>query len=96
MTKSELVERLQRKFPDLQGKDVDTAVRTILDAVAESLAAGRRVEIRGFGSFGVNHRPPRAGRNPMSGVPVRVPAKHRLHFKAGKELRERVNSRPIV
>ena len=63
-----------------------------LDAMAESLAKGERIEIRGFGSFGLNYRPPRVGRNPKSGEKVQVPEKYVPHFKAGKELRERVDS----
>ena len=64
----------------------------ILDAMAQALLAGNRIEIRGFGSFGLNYRPPRTGRNPKSGEKVQVPAKYVPHFKAGKELRERVDS----
>jgi integration host factor subunit beta len=63
----------------------------ILDAMSETLAKGDRIEIRGFGSFSLNYRPPRVGRNPKSGVKVEVPAKYVPHFKAGKELRERVD-----
>ena len=71
-------------------QDLEIAVKMILGAVAKSLAQGQRVEIRGFGSFGLNHRPPCVGRNPKSGEKVKVPAKYVPHFKAGKELRERV------
>ena len=67
-------------------------VKTILDALTEALAAGNRIEIRGFGSFSLNVRPPRVGRNPKSGEKVDVPAKRVPHFKAGKELRERVDT----
>jgi integration host factor subunit beta len=63
----------------------------MLDAMTEALAGGQRIEIRGFGSFALNYRPPRVGRNPKSGDRVQVPAKHVPHFKAGKELRERVD-----
>jgi len=66
-------------------------VKVILDALAETLAKGERIEIRGFGSFSLNYRPPRIGRNPKTGVKVEVPAKFVPHFKAGKELRERVD-----
>ena len=68
----------------------------ILDAMAKSLAQGQRIEIRGFGSFGLNYRPPRTGRNPKSGEKVQVPAKYVPHFKAGKELRERVDSQEQI
>ena len=69
----------------------DGTIKMILDAMAKSLADGQRIEIRGFGSFGLNYRPPRTGRNPKSGEKVQVPAKYVPHFKAGKELRERVD-----
>ncbi|CAN5416284.1 integration host factor subunit beta [soil metagenome] len=91
MTKSELIERLSTRHPQLVAKDADLAVKTILDAMSEALASGHRIEIRGFGSFSLNDRPPRIGRNPKSGEKVTVPAKRVPHFKAGKELRERVD-----
>lgn len=91
MTKSELITRLAQRFPQLVAKDADLAVKVILDALAETLAKGERIEIRGFGSFSLNYRPPRIGRNPKSGAKVEVPAKYVPHFKAGKELRERVD-----
>ena len=71
-------------------KDAEISVKEILAAIGTALARGDRVEIRGFGSFGLNHRPARTGRNPKSGEKVHVPPKHPPHFKAGKELRERV------
>ena len=83
--------RLAGRFPQLVAKDADFAVKVILDAMTAALARGDRIEIRGFGSFSLNHRPPRVGRNPKSGERVEVPAKHVPHFKAGKELRERVD-----
>ncbi len=92
MTKSDLIERLAERFPQLVVKDADFAVKMILDAISEALCKGDRVEIRGFGSFTLNHRPPRIGRNPKSGEKVSVPEKWIPHFKAGKELRERVYS----
>ena len=91
MTKSELINRLAARYPQLVAKDADFAVKTILDAMSVSLARGDRIEIRGFGSFALNYRPPRLGRNPKSGEKVRVPEKYVPHFKAGKELRERVD-----
>jgi integration host factor subunit beta len=91
MTKSELIARLAERFPQLVAKDADFAVKMILDAMAEALVRGDRIEIRGFGSFALNYRPPRIGRNPKSGDKVSVPAKWVPHFKAGKELRERVD-----
>jgi integration host factor subunit beta len=91
MTKSELIVRLAARFPQLVAKDADYAVKMILDAMSESLSSGGRIEIRGFGSFALNYRPPRVGRNPKSGERVSVPEKFVPHFKAGKELRERVD-----
>ena len=91
MTKSELIARLAERYPQLVAKDTELAVKTILDAMATSLSRGQRIEIRGFGSFDLNYRPPRVGRNPKSGSSVEVPEKYVPHFKAGKELRERVD-----
>lgn len=91
MTKSDLIARLAERFPQLVAKDADFAVKMILDAMSEALAKGDRIEIRGFGSFSLNYRPPRVGRNPKSGDKVSVPEKWVPHFKAGKELRERVD-----
>ena len=91
MTKSELIARLAERNPRLVARDADEAVNTMLDAMTEALSTGQRIEIRGFGSFALNYRPPRVGRNPKSGDRVQVPAKHVPHFKAGKELRERVD-----
>ncbi|MBK7424064.1 MAG: integration host factor subunit beta [Propionivibrio sp.] len=92
MTKSDMIARLAERFPQLVAKDADFAVKMILDALSEALAKGDRIEIRGFGSFSLNYRPPRVGRNPKSGDKVSVPEKWVPHFKAGKELRERVDS----
>ncbi|MBI1889749.1 MAG: integration host factor subunit beta [Burkholderiales bacterium] len=92
MTKSELIARLAERFPQLVAKDADYTVKTILDAMADALASGQRIEIRGFGSFALNCRPPRIGRNPKSGDKVMVPEKRVPHFKPGKELRERVDA----
>ncbi len=92
MTKSELIARLAERYPQLVAKDADNAVKTILDAMTDALATGQRIEIRGFGSFALNRRPPRIGRNPKSGDKVMVPEKRVPHFKPGKELRERVDA----
>ncbi len=91
MTKSELINRLAERNQRLVARDADEAVKTILEAMGQALASGNRIEIRGFGSFALNYRPPRIGRNPKSGERVPVPAKYVPHFKAGKELRERVD-----
>ena len=92
MTRSELIARLAERYPQLVAKDAEFAVRTILEAMARTLADGHRIEIRGFGSFALSHRPPRVGRNPKSGEKVMVPGKRVPHFKPGKELRERVDA----
>lgn len=92
MTKSELIERLAARFPQLAAKDADMSVKMILDAMSNALAYGHRIEIRGFGSFSLNRRPPRVGRNPKSGEQVMVPEKSVPHFKPGKELRQKVDA----
>ena len=92
MTRSELIAKLAERFPQLTLKDSELSVGVILGALADSLAQGGRSEIRGFGSFSLNYRPPRLGRNPKNGVSVSVPGKYVPHFKPGKELRERVDS----
>jgi integration host factor subunit beta len=91
MTKSELIAKLAARYPQLVTKDAELAVKTILDQMTQSLSMGQRIEIRGFGSFSLNYRPPRMGRNPKTGGKVNVPEKYVPHFKAGKELRERVD-----
>ncbi len=93
MTRSDLVEELAARFGQLTHKDAEYAVKTILDAVGDALVRGHRIEIRGFGSFSVNHRPPRMGRNPRSGEAVAIPEKRVPHFKPGKALREAVDQR---
>ncbi|MFO8024013.1 integration host factor subunit beta [Thiohalophilus sp.] len=91
MTKSELIEILSQKQSQLAYKDVELAVKTMLDHMATTLANGERIEIRGFGSFSLHYRPPRIGRNPKTGDSVELAAKYVPHFKPGKEMRERVN-----
>ena len=91
MTKSELIERLSEKLDQLPSKDVELSVKNILEEMANKLADGDRIEIRGFGSFSLHYRPPRVGRNPKTGESVTLNAKYVPHFKPGKELRERVN-----
>ena len=91
MTKSELIEILSRRQPHLKADDVDLAVKSLLEMMGGALAQGERIEIRGFGSFAISHRPPRVGRNPRSGEPVTIPEKLVPHFKPGKALREAVD-----
>jgi len=95
MTKSELINRLAERNPHLVAADAELAVKTILDAMMQSLIEGQRIEIRGFGSFSLNYRPPRVGRNPKTGEKVTVAGKHVPHFKAGKELRDRVDYKEL-
>ena len=95
MTRSDLVEELAARFSQLTHRDAEFAVKTLLDAVGEALVRGHRIEVRGFGSFSINHRPPRMGRNPRSGEAVAIPAKRVPHFKPGKALREAVSSLPV-
>ena len=92
MTRSELIASLAARFPQLVLKDAEAATHTMLQALTEHLAQGDRIEIRGFGSFSLNYRPPRKGRNPKTGEAVEVPEKYAVHFKAGKEMRSRVDA----
>jgi len=91
MIRSKLISLLADKHPHLTTSDVELAVKTILDSLANQLAQGDRVELRRFGSFSVHTRPPRLARNPKTGEEVQVPEKAVLNFRAGIELRERVN-----
>ncbi|MDP4301991.1 integration host factor subunit beta [Leptothrix discophora] len=91
MTRSDLVALLAEKFTQLTHRDAEFAVKTMLDAMSDALARGHRIEIRGFGSFAINRRPPRVGRNPRSGEQVTIPEKLVPHFKPGKALREAVD-----
>jgi len=91
MTKSELIELIAEKQVHLAQRDVELAVKALIEQMSEALSSGSRIEIRGFGSFSLHHRPPRIGRNPKTGEPVSLPGKHVPHFKPGKEMRERVN-----
>ena len=91
MTRSDLVEALAERFDQLTRRDAEVAVNALLEAVGDALVRGHRIEVRGFGSFSVNHRAPRMGRNPRTGEPVAIPAKRVPHFKPGKALREAVD-----
>ena len=92
MLKSELVRALNEKLPELQVKDVELALNCILRQLADAIVQGERIEIRGFGSFNLHHRPPRVARNPKTGEAINLPAKVAIHFKLGKEMRDRVNA----
>ena len=91
MTKSELIAVLARKQSHLKDKDVELAVKSLLDQMSGALSGGERIEIRGFGSFSLHYRPPRIGRNPNTGDAVALAGKYVPHFKPGKDLRQRVN-----
>jgi len=91
MTKSELIERIALRQTQLSVKDVELAIKCVLDQMSEGLATGDRIEIRGFGSFSLHYRAPRVGRNPKTGEKVSLTGKYVPHFKPGKEMRDRVN-----
>ena len=91
LTKSELIERVVAKQKQLSARDVELAVKTMLEEMSQTLATGGRIEIRGFGSFSLHYREPRVGRNPKTGEAVELKGKYVPHFKPGKELRDRVN-----
>jgi len=93
VTKSELIEIISQKQKHLSYKDIEFAVKTMIEQMAQTLASGERIEIRGFGSFSLHFRPPRMGRNPKTGEQVELAGKYVPHFKPGKELRERVDAR---
>lgn len=94
MTRSELIEELARRNPHLLQRDVEAIVSTVFEEITAALARGERVELRGFGAFTAKTRRPRLGRNPRTGEPVAVGAKRLPFFKAGKDLRERINRMP--
>ena len=91
MTKSELIESIAAKQTQLSVKDVELAIKTMIEHMAQTLASGERIEIRGFGSFSLHYRAARTGRNPKTGDSVTLTGKYVPHFKPGKELRDRVN-----
>jgi len=91
VTKSELIEKIAEQQIHLPYKDVELAIKCILESMSRALASGERIEIRGFGSFSLHYRPPRIGRNPKNGESVALSGKYVPHFKPGKELRTRVD-----
>ena len=91
MTKSDLIERLSAKYLHLSSKDVEVAIREILEQMAITLQSGDRIEIRGFGSFSLHYRAPRVGRNPKTGEALEIAASKNPTFKAGKALKDAVN-----
>jgi integration host factor subunit beta len=91
MIRSDLTRKLAEQYPQYTAKDVEMVVKIILDSMTSRLAKGGRIEMRDFGTFCLNYKPPRKGRNPKTGQPINIPGKYLPHFKMGKELRERVN-----
>ncbi len=92
MRKSELIENLVDRFQSIPVRDLEVAVKSLLEHMTEALEDGDRIEIRGFGSFSLHYRAPRTGRNPKTGSSVDLEGKYVPHFKPGKELRERVDA----
>ncbi|MCY4148764.1 MAG: integration host factor subunit beta [Gammaproteobacteria bacterium] len=93
LTKSKLIQNLWKKQPQMEEEDIEYAAQCVLNRMINALAEGRRIEIRGFGSMNLHHRPRRQSRNPKTGEPVYVPEKFMPHFKPGNELRTRVNNK---
>jgi integration host factor subunit beta len=93
VTKSEVIDRLAEKFPAIQIRDVKSAVEIMLEHITQTLISGGRIEIRGFGSFSLHYNSPYLGRNPKTGEKIMLPDKYHVHFRPGKELRERVNNK---
>ena len=91
MVKSQLLRALNEKLPELQQRDVELAINCMLEQMIAALSKGERIEIRGFGSFNIRYHAPRIGRNPKTGETVNLPEKFAIHYKPGKEIRDRVN-----
>jgi len=92
MIRSELIQALAEENPELRPEEVEAVVSSFFDAIAERLASGGRVELRGFGAFSTRERAARTGRNPRTGTTVDVPGKRVPYFKAGKDMRDRLNA----
>ena len=95
MIRSDLVKRVRRAHPHLDTAEAEAIVRAMLETIVDALAQGRRVELRGFGAFSTRARGGRVGRNPRTGEPVTVPPKRVPYFKAGKDMRARLNLSPL-
>ncbi len=93
MTKSELIQRLAKRYPYLYQRDVERLVNTVLESVAQTLVEGGRVELRGFGAFSIRKREARKARNPKNGTEVFIGERYTIYFRTGKELRERINNK---
>jgi integration host factor subunit beta len=92
MTKSELIAEISAKLPEMEFKDIELAISSMLTHMTNALEKGERIEVRGFGSFDLHHHSPRLSRNPRTGESLRLIAKKVVHFKPGKQMRDRVNS----
>ena len=95
MTKSELIQRLAKRYPRLMQKDIEQLVNTFLSEISDALCSAGRVELRGFGAFSVRKREPRKARNPKNGAEVKVGTRHSIYFRTGKELREEIKDLPV-
>jgi integration host factor subunit beta len=91
MTKSQLIARLSKRFPHLLQRDIESLVNTVFGDIANGLVQGKRIELRGFGAFSIRKREPRVARNPKNGASVSVGSRFAVYFRAGKQLRERIN-----
>lgn len=96
MTKSELVTRLSKRFPNLLQRDLENLVNIFLEEISSALASGGRVELRGFGAFSIRKREPRKARNPKNGQEVKIGERASIYFRTGKELREAVKNVAVV
>ncbi len=92
MTRSDLIELIAKRFPEVDRRCAEQMVKEVIESMTRALAAGERIELRGFGSFGVKRLKPRTGRNPKSGLAVDIPAKNRPYFRAGKQMREQIQA----
>lgn len=92
MTKSELIQRLAKRYPHLYQRDIEVLVNTMFGEITKALVEGNRVELRGFGAFSIRERDPRAARNPKNGASVKVGKRRAIYFRTGKELRERITT----
>ena len=93
MTRAELVDQLGMKFPHIPVALIDKSVKSIFDHMADALEQGKRIEIRRFGSFCLHYHPPRRARNPKTGETLMTEGRYHIYFKAGKDMRDRVNQR---
>jgi len=91
INKKELIEKISKSQDQLPHRDIELAVKTVINCMTKALSTGERIEIRGFGSFSLRYRKPRIGRNPKSGISVKINERYVPHFKPGKNLKKRVN-----